>query len=117
MAGGATADPQREDRPCCVAGTRRAQLGRPGHVQRLGGPPPQGGGTAFPADPELSLRRLLVPEVLADPYPLYERLRAENPVYWDPYLHAWVVTRYSDVVEVLSHFSAVRAPTPDRLTM
>ena len=48
--------------------------------------------------PALSLYQLLDPEVLANPYPLYQRLREEAPVYWDPYLHAWVVTRYEDVV-------------------
>src|SRR6266853_1329567 len=59
----------------------------------------------------LSLYHLLDPEVLADPYPLYRRLRTEAPVHWDPYLHAWVVTRYEDVVTVLHHFSAKRTPT------
>lgn len=63
--------------------------------------------------PPLSLYHLLDPEVLANPYPLYERLRTESPVHWDPYLHAWVVTRYADVVTVLHHFSANRAPTPE----
>jgi cytochrome P450 len=63
----------------------------------------------------LSLYHLLDPEVLADPYPLYERLRTEDPVHWDPYLHAWVVTRYADVVEVFQRFSAARTPTPERL--
>jgi cytochrome P450 len=61
----------------------------------------------------LSLYHLLDPDVLADPYPLYRRLRTEDPVHWDPYLHAWVVTRYSDVITVLTHFSADRAPSPD----
>ena len=51
--------------------------------------------------PPLSLYHLLDPEVLANPYPLYRRLREEAPVHWDPYLHAWVVTRYEDVVTVL----------------
>jgi hypothetical protein len=53
--------------------------------------------------------------VLADPYPLYRQLREEDPVHWDPYLHAWVVTRYEDVVNVLHHFKADRTPTPERL--
>jgi hypothetical protein len=61
------------------------------------------------------LYQLLDPEVLANPYPLYARLRSEAPVYWDPYLHAWVVTRYADVVTVLHHFSANRTPTPEQL--
>ena len=67
------------------------------------------------AAPPLSLYRLLDPEVLADPYPLYERLRREDPVHWDPYLHAWVVTRYDDVVRVLRDFSSARTPTPEQL--
>src|SRR5207248_5447201 len=57
---------------------------------------------------DLSLFRLLNPDVLADPYPLYKRLRTEDPVHWDPYLHSWVVTRYQDVVRVLRDFSADR---------
>src|SRR6266852_3277735 len=64
----------------------------------------------------LSLYHLLDPEVLADPYPLYRRLRTEAPVHWDPFLHAWVVTRYEDVVRVLHHFSADRTPTQEQLT-
>src|SRR5438477_12139440 len=62
----------------------------------------------------LSLFHLLDPEVLANPYPLYRRLRSEAPVHWDPYLHAWVVTRYEDVITVLHHFSANRTPTPEQ---
>src|SRR5216684_6437245 len=67
-------------------------------------------------DKALSLYHLLDPEVLANPYPLYHRLRNEDPVHWDPFLHTWVVTRYADVVTVLQHFSAVRTPTPEQLT-
>jgi pimeloyl-[acyl-carrier protein] synthase len=63
----------------------------------------------------LSLYHLLDPEVLANPYPLYNRLRTEAPVHWDPFLHAWVVTRYQDVVRVLHDFSADRTPTPEQL--
>jgi pimeloyl-[acyl-carrier protein] synthase len=63
----------------------------------------------------LSLYHLLDPEVLANPYPLYHRLRTDDPVHWDPFLHAWVVTRYGDVVRVLHDFSADRTPTPEQL--
>jgi pimeloyl-[acyl-carrier protein] synthase len=66
--------------------------------------------------PPLSLYQLLDPEVLANPYPLYHRLRADDPVHWDPFLHAWVVTRYADVVRVLHDFSADRTPGPEKLT-
>jgi cytochrome P450 len=68
------------------------------------------------AEPVLSLYHLLDPEVLADPYPLYHRLRREDPVHWDPYLHAWVVTRYVDVVKVLKDFTAARTPSPEKLS-
>jgi amino acid adenylation domain-containing protein len=67
-------------------------------------------------DSALSLYHLLDPEVLANPYPLFRRLRSEDPVHWDPFLHAWVVTRYPDVMEVLLTFQADRTPTPDQLT-
>ncbi|HLH61215.1 MAG TPA: cytochrome P450 [Ktedonobacteraceae bacterium] len=67
-------------------------------------------------DPSLSLFHLLDPDVLANPYPLYHRLRSEDPVHWDPFLHAWVVTRYADVINVFQHFSAKRTPTPEQLT-
>jgi pimeloyl-[acyl-carrier protein] synthase len=66
-------------------------------------------------DPELSLFQLLDPAVVADPYPLYRRLRTEDPVHWDPFLHAWVVTSYADVVTVLHRFSARATPTPEQL--
>lgn len=64
----------------------------------------------------LSLYQLLDPDVLANPYPLYAQLRSEDPVHWDPFLHAWIVTRYADVVQVLHHFSANRTPTPEQLS-
>ena len=66
-----------------------------------------------PIEGPLSLYHLLDPEVLANPYPLYHRLRSEDPVHWDPYLHAWIVTRYADVVTVLTRFSADRTPSPE----
>ncbi|MGA7909532.1 MAG: amino acid adenylation domain-containing protein [Candidatus Sulfotelmatobacter sp.] len=68
------------------------------------------------ASSALSLYHLLDPEVLANPYPLFHRLRSEDPVHWDPFLHAWVVTRYADVLEVLHSFSADRTPTPEQLS-
>jgi cytochrome P450 len=63
----------------------------------------------------LSLYHLLDPDVLANPYPLFHRLRREAPVHWDSFLHAWIVTRYADVLEVLQTFSANRTPTPEQL--
>ena len=43
----------------------------------------------------------LTPAFLADPYPLYHRLRSEAPVYWSERLSSWILTRYSDVVAAL----------------
>jgi len=71
--------------------------------------------TAEPSDIPLSLCRLLDPEVLADPYPLYRALRERDRVYWDPYLHAWVVTGYAEVVSVLLRLSAECAPSAEQL--
>jgi cytochrome P450 len=45
--------------------------------------------------------RLFGPQMLADPYPVYQQLRSADPVYWDQTLQAWVLTRYSDVVAAL----------------
>jgi pimeloyl-[acyl-carrier protein] synthase len=66
-------------------------------------------------DPSLSLYQLMDPAVLADPYPLYKKLRETDPVHWDPYLHAWVVTGYQDCITVLHKFSAGRTPNPEQI--
>jgi len=63
------------------------------------------------------------PEFIADPYPTYHRLRADDPVHHNP-LGFWVLTRYEDVVaalrdprlakEAIAEFVAARfgAPVP-----
>jgi hypothetical protein len=66
-------------------------------------------------DENLTLLRLLNPEVLADPAKLYSALREYDPVHWDPYMHAWVVTSYKEVVSVLLNYSADRTPAPAHL--
>ena len=63
----------------------------------------------------LSLLRLLSPSVITNPYALYRALREHDPVHWDPYMHAWVVTSYSEVVTVLANYSADRTPAPAHL--
>jgi cytochrome P450 len=68
-----------------------------------------------PNHANLSFLQLLDPEVLAEPYGLYRALREHSPVYWDPYMHAWVVTSYPEVITVLKNYSADRTPTLDHL--
>src|SRR5262245_9828922 len=41
--------------------------------------------------------RLFGPDMLADPYPVYDRLRESDPVHWDEDHKAWFLTRYDDV--------------------
>jgi cytochrome P450 len=43
----------------------------------------------------------LVPPELHNPYPLYERLRSEGPVVFNPLFNLWFVTRHEEVVAVL----------------
>jgi len=64
---------------------------------------------------EYSLFQQLKPEVMADPYPLYRKLREFEPVHWDPFMHSWVVTSYAECVTVLSKYKAGRTPTPEYL--
>jgi cytochrome P450 len=66
-------------------------------------------------DADISLCRLMEPEVMAFPYHLYRELRETDPVHWDPFLHSWIVTRYADIVTVLSRLSADRTLTAKRL--
>ena len=37
----------------------------------------------------------------SNPYPLFSQLRVESPVFFSEHLGGWVVTRYSDVSEIL----------------
>jgi cytochrome P450 PksS len=41
---------------------------------------------------------LASPEALADPYPLFHRMRRDDPVHYSRSLGAWLVTRHEDVV-------------------
>lgn len=38
---------------------------------------------------------------LDNPYPLYHKLRAADPVYWDERANSWVLTRFTDVAAAL----------------
>jgi cytochrome P450 len=46
----------------------------------------------------LSSFTLADPKVMQDPYPYYERLRAEDPVHFDEGIRTWLVTRHDDIL-------------------
>ncbi|HEY0733919.1 MAG TPA: cytochrome P450 [Herpetosiphonaceae bacterium] len=41
------------------------------------------------------------PAMLAEPYPHYNRVRDQTPIYWSPFLNSWVLMRYADVKAAL----------------
>src|SRR5262249_15675287 len=46
---------------------------------------------------------LFAPDVIADPYGYFGRLRAEDPVHWNAKYEVWVLTRYDDIVWLIRH--------------
>ena len=48
----------------------------------------------------LSLSNLLRPDIRANPYPLYARIRTEDPVHWDEAMGFWTIARYADVSSI-----------------
>ena len=45
----------------------------------------------------------LNPDTLANPFPIFQRLQRETPVFWHDGLYAWVLSRYDDCRRVLQH--------------
>jgi cytochrome P450 PksS len=43
------------------------------------------------------------PTFLEDPYPVYHRMRRQDPVYWSDALGHWVLTRFDDVAAATRH--------------
>jgi cytochrome P450 len=46
---------------------------------------------------------MFTPNVIADPYSYYGRLRDEDPVHWNEKYELWVVTRHGDLVWMSRH--------------
>ena len=46
---------------------------------------------------------MFTPEVIADPYAYYGRLRDEDPVHWNDAYALWVITRHDDVTWMTRH--------------
>jgi cytochrome P450 len=59
---------------------------------------------------------LFNPQTLADPYPVYQQLRTEDPVHSDEANGRWLLFRYADIVAVLRNpsVSSNRAPAMQR---
>lgn len=57
-------------------------------------------------------------DLIADPYPMYDRLRANDPVQLDANIGVWVLTRYAEVSAVLRdpRFSAERLTITEPLS-
>ena len=56
--------------------------------------------------------------ILDDPYPIYERMRAEAPAYYVEEYDAWFLSRFDDIWRVgpdFKHFSAQEGTTPNHL--
>lgn len=59
----------------------------------------------------------LSPEQLRDPYPLYARMRDEQPVFYSADHDLWIVTRYHDVLEVLRNHTVYSSANAVQATM
>jgi cytochrome P450 len=46
---------------------------------------------------------MFTPDVIADPYAYYGRLRDEDPVHWNDTYALWVITRHDDLVWLTRH--------------
>ncbi len=53
---------------------------------------------SFALTPDLDF---LTEDILRDPYPLYEQLQQEQPVFWSQQMDAWVITKHADVSDAL----------------
>ncbi|MFG2222920.1 cytochrome P450 [Streptomyces sp. NPDC048644] len=46
---------------------------------------------------------LLQPQVISDPYRVYDIVREKEPVWWNAHLDSWLLLRNDDVLEALNH--------------
>ena len=46
---------------------------------------------------------------LQDPYPLFARLREQNPVHWCEPMKMWLITRYEDVLSAFKETNRLRS--------
>lgn len=97
---------------------------RPTGISADGGPVGLHAPSGCPAhtgDVDSSLEALLSldRETIRSPYPVYEKLRDEAPIYWSDRLNCFVISRYADVVEVLRQpnvFSSAQQSGPSSVS-
>lgn len=65
-------------------------------------------GRAFPLGARVSFEALA-----GDPYPLFHRLRAAEPVSWAPQIGMWLVTRRDDVLRTLADWRRFTTDSPN----
>ncbi len=46
---------------------------------------------------------------LSNPFPFYQKSREEAPIFYNPELKYWVVTRYADIKEIFTHWKVFRS--------
>src|SRR5882757_6808507 len=56
------------------------------------------------ARPQLAGFSLVEPDFLIDPYAMVARAHREAPVFWDPAINGWVITKYQDVASILADY-------------
>jgi cytochrome P450 len=60
----------------------------------------------------------LDPRLRTDPYAIYRELREEAPIYWQPMMQTWILTRYQDNLDALrdhASFSSERTRAKNAL--
>lgn len=71
--------------------------------------------TVTPTEP--SIAELYDPFDMTDPFPFYQRARAEQPVFWNEDIGYWVITRHEDIKNIfkdLDTFSSANTGNPMR---
>jgi cytochrome P450 len=54
------------------------------------------------------------PEVIADPYAYYGRLREQDPVHWNPLHQVWVVTSHEEITWLTLHPNEFSSAVPQK---
>ncbi len=54
------------------------------------------------AHPQLAGFSLFDPDFLIDPYAMVARAHREAPVFWDPAINGWLITKYQDIASTLA---------------